>query len=335
MTTASRLHCRLATTFALASTLALAGAVRANELGSGAHVAGIVLHDANETLRDYCSWNGATLVFTVPGGDSWELVTSTSDPAITNPGDGSFHVFDVAEVRAALAGVRFPLQRVSADVFILPYPRRAGLESAAGPGLILLSPGVRTLPVAQQHAEFTHELGHAVQYAFMPDADTGAWTTYRGLRGILDANAFSAVGPHGSRPHEIFAEDFRALFGDAQATAAGTIENAELAYPTGVAGLAAFVQGLASAPVVTMTLTVSILTRGTASFARGGAGAAVLDIFDVSGRRVASLAPFVNAGGCAWSWDGRGASGAQVGAAVLFARARDGIGGVTKLVRLR
>ena len=169
MTNTPRLRTRLVTALALASTLVLAAAVRANELGSSAHVTGFVIHDANETLRDYCSWNGATLVFTVPGGDSWELVTSTSDPSITNPGDGSFHAFDAAEVRSALAGVRYPLGRISADVFILPYPRRAGLESAAGPGLILLSPGVRTLPVAQQHAEFTHELGHVVQYALMPD----------------------------------------------------------------------------------------------------------------------------------------------------------------------
>jgi hypothetical protein len=334
MTDSLRLSSRLATALALASTLVLTGAVRANELGSGAHVSGIVIHDAAETLRDYCSWSGATLVFTVPGGDSWELVTSTSDPAITNPGDGSFHVFDSAEVRAAIAGVRFPLQRVSADVFILPFPRRDGLESAAGPGLILLSPGVRTLPVSQQHAEFTHELGHVVQYALMPDEDAASWATYRQMRGIVDPGTFSAVGPHGSRPHEIFAEDFRALFGDAQATVAGTIENSALAYPTSVSGLAAFVQGLANAPVVVTPITVSSVAHGTARFSRGGAGAAVLDLFDVGGRRVASLAPMVNTSGCAWSWDGHGAAGARVGAAVVFARARDGIGGTAKLVRL-
>lgn len=334
MTSTSCLRLRLATALAFASALILAGAVRANELGSGAHVTGFVIHDANETLRDYCTWIGGALVFTVPGGDSWELVTSTADPAITNPGDGSFHTFDAAEVRAALAGVRYPLQRVSAEVFILPYPRREGLESAAGPGLILLSPGVRTLPVAQQHAEFTHELGHVVQYALMPDFDADAWASYRALRGIVDPNTFSAAGPHGSRPHEVFAEDFRALFGDAQATAAGTIENAELVYPTSVAGLAAFVQGLANAPVVVTPLTVSTGSHGTASFARGGSGVASLDLFDVGGRRIVTLAPMVNASGCAWSWDGQGASGAPVGAAVLFARARDGIGGVAKLVRL-
>ena len=79
---------------------------------------------------------------------------------------------------------------------------------------------------------------------------------------------------------------------------------------------------------------VSIPTRGGASFTRGGAGAPVLDLFDVNGRRVASLTPAVNGSGCQWSWDGRGASGKPIGGGVLFARARDGLGGVAKLVRL-
>ena len=334
MNAPARLRSRLATAFALAATLALVGVAHANELGASAQGSGFVIHDANETLRDYCHWNGTTLIFTLPGGASWDLVTSTADPAISNHGDGSFHTFDAAEVSAALAGVRFPLQRVSAEIFILPYPRRAGLESAAGPGLILLSPGVLPLPVAQQHAEFTHELGHVVQGSLMPDAAATEWAGYRRLRGIVNPITFSAAAPHVLRPHEIFAEDFRALFGDAQATAAGTIENAELAYPTAVSGLSAFVTGLADAPATATLLTVSMPTRGAASFSRGGEGAPVLDLFDVNGRRIASLAPAVSGTGCQWRWDGRGASGKLVGGGVLFARARDGLGGVAKLVRL-
>jgi hypothetical protein len=333
MNSTSRLSGRLAA-FALAGALALPGAGQGTELGSSASTAGFIVHDASETLRNYCRWNGGVLVFTVPGGDSWELVTSTADAAILNRGDGNFHAFDAAEVAAALAGVRYPLQRVAAEVYILPFPRRAGLESAAGPGLILLSPGVLPLPVAQQHAEFTHELGHVVQYTFMPDAAADAWAGYRQLRGIVDPNTYSSAAPHVSRPHEIFAEDFRALFGDAQSTAAGTIENAGLAYPTSVAGLSAYVQGLADAPSVSTPLAATGLKGGAARFTRGGAGVAVLDLFDVTGRRVASLSPVAGANGCTWNWDGRGASGSRLGVAVLYARARDGVGGVTKLVHL-
>src|SRR5205807_7522967 len=132
--------------------------------------------------------------------------------AITNPGDGDFHSFDAAEVRAAMTLVRFPLRGISAEVFILPYPRRQSLESAAGPGLILLSPGVRPLSREHQHSELVHELGHVVQYSFLPDAHAEDWSEYASMRG-LDPTVNNATSPHASRPHEIWAEDFRALFG--------------------------------------------------------------------------------------------------------------------------
>jgi hypothetical protein len=141
--------------------------------------------------------------------------------------------------------VRFPLHQVSAEVFILPYPRRLSLESAAGPGLILLSPGVRPLSREHQHSEFVHELGHVVQYALFPDADADGWSKYARMRGI-DAPSFNASAPHADRPHEIWAEDFRALFGGASATSNGTIENPSLSYPTEVQGLQSFMQGLAA-----------------------------------------------------------------------------------------
>ena len=152
------------------------GAARANELLAGGEASGLVIHDAGETLQRYCSRDSrGRLWFGLPGGTRYELVTSTADPAIANPGDGAFHTFDAAEVRAALADVSYPLDRIRADVFILPYPRRRGLESAAGPQVILLAPGVRPLSRAQQHAELAHELGHVVQYALMPDPDGAAW----------------------------------------------------------------------------------------------------------------------------------------------------------------
>jgi hypothetical protein len=314
------------------SAIALPATVTANELGGSIRPSRFVIHDAAETLREYCHADGDRLVFTLPGGASWELVTTVTDPAIANPGDGQFHPFSAPEVQRALDQVMFPMQRVAAEVFVLPYPRRLQLDSAAGPGVILLSPGVRALSLEQQHAEFVHELGHVVQYALMPDADTLAWSRYRALRGLRDARVYSAAAAHCDRPHEIFAEDFRALYGDAYATYSGSIENAALAYPTRVPGLGTFVEALASAPVAATPLRVVAATAGGAVLlARNGAGAAVLDLYDVRGRRVASVVPSVDAGGCQWSWDGREA-GAARGATVLFARARDGLGGSAKIV---
>src|SRR5260221_1841475 len=155
---------------------AMPRAARANEVALYVSARGFVIHEPAEVLDRYCARDDSgALWLTLPGGARFELVTLTSDPAITNPGDGSFHPFDPAEVRSALQSVRFPVTSVSAEVFLLPYPRRNGLESAAGPELILLSPGVRPLSREHQHAEFDHELWHVVQYAVRPDAGRPRW----------------------------------------------------------------------------------------------------------------------------------------------------------------
>lgn len=320
--------------------LALAAALtavpaRASEVAAGSGTSGFRVHTADETLRDYCRWVDGVLVFTVPGGASWELVPSIDDPVISNKGDGAFHPFDPAQVELALAGVRYPLERVSAEVFILPFPRRLGLESAAGPGLILLSPGVREMAPEQQVAEFTHELGHVVQHVVLPDTDTENWSRYRELRGIDDTAVYSGASGHADRPHEIWAEDFRVLFGASLANTAGTIENSELEYPTQVTGLSSFMASLADAPARPGALVVlGNGARGAVRLARAGRAPAPLDVFDVTGRRLATVAPLADALGSTWLWDGRDGTGREIRGAVVFARVRDGLGGATRVVRL-
>ena len=86
---------------ALLVTGAVANELTGSFLPSSNH---IVIHDADETLRDYCHTDAnGTLRLDLPGGASFELVTSAADPEITNHGDGNFHVFDPAEVQSALA----------------------------------------------------------------------------------------------------------------------------------------------------------------------------------------------------------------------------------------
>jgi hypothetical protein len=297
-------------------------------------VSGIVLHGAEETLRDFCRVEDGRLWLQLPNGVRCELVTSTSDPAITNPGDGAFHPYDAREIDAALAQVRYPLQNVSAEIFVLPYPRRGSLESAAGRGLILLSPGVRPLSREHQHAELVHELGHVIQYALLPDADTQGWSEYRRIRG-LSAEAYSSSAAHADRPHEIWAEDFRALFGGAAANVNGTIENADLAYPTQVAGLAEFMRARSAAAIANARLTAAPVSRGPVTFSRLGPTAAMLDVFDAAGRRVARVTPVTNMGSVAWVWDGTDATGRALRGEVVFARARDGQGGAVRVVLAR
>ena len=330
-----RAHLRLglvALAIACAATPSVASEVRANARPRGA---GIQVHDAAETLRDFCVSEDGVLYFQIPGGARYELVTSTSDPAIGNPGDGAFHAYERDEVLSALDGVRFPMRGVSAEVFILPYPRRASLESAAGPGLILLSPGVRKLSRQHQHAEFVHELGHVIQYAVMPDADEQAWARYMQLRG-LDAR-YQAGAVHAQRPHEVWAEDFRALFGGAVATSNGTIENADLAYPTQVAGLEGFMQDVAAAAEarVAASLLAQPLGRGAVSFSRVGHFVAALDVFDAQGRVLATVEPVQHESSTEWHWDGLSRDGGALGSQIVFARVRAAEGGSVRVIVVR
>jgi len=304
------------------ATLIVVGA-RANELVGSGSAHGIVIHDAESTLRDFCQTDeSGVLWLTLPGGERFELVTSTQDPAISNPGDGAFHPYAVSVVRDALREVNFPLAAIGVDIYLLPYPRRGGLDSAAGSGLILLAPGVRPLTDEHQHAEFVHELGHVVQYAMFPDADTGRWNRYRALRGIEDQAVYCASAVHADRPHEIFAEDFRALFGDPQANYSNSIENSNLTPPAAVSGLGTFMTELAGVSAPLQLAASPNPGRGALRFSRAGLTSAPLDLFDLAGRRLASVPASGIAGGTLWAWDGRDANGRSAGPGVLFARVR-------------
>ena len=305
-------------------------AVSADEVASSSRASGFQLHDAAETLRDWCEVDAAGRVWLeIPGDLRFELIPSITDPAIPNPGDGSFHPYDLAEVSAALAAVRFPLDGVAAHVFLLPYPRRHGLESAAGPGLILLSPGVRPIAREHQHAEFVHELGHVVQYALMPDADAERWSRYRRMRGLEDG-LHTASSPHADRPHEIFAEDFRYLFGGGWANTTGSIENAALQLPDQVPGLEDFLLALAVPAPATLALRVTPNpARGAFEFSRPEVSHAPLDVFDAAGRRVATLSARPAAGITRWRWEAARSRPAR--GDVLFARVRGETGPATRV----
>lgn len=310
--------------------------VAANELQAQGAAGGFVIHGPDQTLSDYCAWDAeGRLWLTLPGGARYELVTSTADPAISNPGDGAFHPFQESEVRAALASLRFPTGSLRADVFLLPYPRRSGLESAAGAGLVLLAPGVRPVSPEQQHAEFIHELGHVVHRALLPDSDANAWNAYRALRGIADPAVYAASAPHANRPHEIFAEDFRALFGDPLANYTRTVENAVIPPPSQVAGLREFLLELAGVAAPVVLAARPNPAHGAVEFTRPGGPATLLDVFDAQGRRVASLSPTRVGNGLRWSWDGRDRTGAAATAGVFYVRPRDGTRTGIRFTRLR
>ena len=297
---------------------------RSDEVSARVSALGLVIHDADETLAQFCHEEEGALWLVLSSGARFELITSTCE--LPNPGDGAFHAFDEATVRAAISSVRYPLEDLASEIYILPYPRRDATRSAAGPGLILLSPGVTPLSVEQQHAAVVHELGHVVQYRYMPDEFADLWGRYRWLRGITDEERYSADAAHVDRPHEIFAEDFRALFGGTLANYSGTIENASLCAPQRVTGLDAFVASLESAPLASGALRgFPNPSRGALSSRRAGASAAPVDLFDLAGRRIASVEATPLSSGWQWRWDGHDERGRQAEAGVYFARER-GVG---------
>ncbi len=317
--------------------LGLTGAMAALALMLSQAHAGVAVHGADETLSRFCRQEAGKLWFVLPSGSRYELVTSTADPAIANPGDGQFHPFDDTEVSRALSEVRYPLGSIAVDVFVLPYPRREVLQSAAGPGVIVLAPGVRPIAAEVQPSVVAHELGHVVHRALMPDADLETWSRYRSMRGIADETVFHPAAIHANRPNEIFAEDFRALFGGSLANYSGTIENSALTPPGQVAGLDDFMVGLSVQPLASggILRAVPNPSRDALRVEWAGADPSPVEVFDASGRRIRTVPAVAHNGGWTAAWDGRDEGGRRVPPAICYARVRGSRAAPITVVRVR
>jgi hypothetical protein len=307
----------------VAAALLFAGSASAAEIldlgGAGAR---ITVLDASD-VSAYVTTEDGRSVLRVPGGDAWELIDSPLDPEIANAGDGSFHPVDPAEVVAAVYEMDPTIARtIDATIYILPLPRRGNLDSSASDGVVYLSPGVRAMAPEQVQALVCHELGHVFHRHYLPDDDAEGWAEYRRLRGITDESIYFDEAPHKDRPHEIFAEDFRFLFGGPLARTSGSIENADLVLPTSVPGLAAWIRGRAlpqtPAPFVVANFPDPLVNETTIRWTAPpgiDATAGTVRVFDAAGRLVRTLeAPTGTV-----SWDGRDASGRRAPAGVYYA----------------
>ncbi len=293
--------------------------------GAAPAFASVTIRTAQDVLDHHTSWDGGRLFVTGPDGSRWELVTDIDDPVILNKGAGEFFPLDPAQVQAVLGALTYPLEGIQVDIFILPFPRRALLPSSAENHVIYLSPGVMPIASSKVHSLLAHEMGHVVHRAYLPDHDEDAWEAYRTLRGIEDTSIYHEGAAHRDRPHEIFAEDFRVLFGGTLANYSGTIENRDLLSPAGVPGLETFMRSLAEpslvGPVRKLRLypnptraDVNLALSGEPGFPEGGL--VVLSVFDVQGRLVARKGLAGN-----YRWDGRLESGASAPPGLYFLRA--------------
>ncbi len=192
------------------------------------------------------------LILRLPDGMVYQLIENILDPQIVNKGDGSFHPANADWVIEALAHVDVAGADVDmqVDIYLLPLPRTGILGSTACAERIFVSPGVREIDRGLVAFTVTHELGHVFQSRFAPEESGGAWDDFLELRGIENDAVFSAEAPRANRPAEIFAEDFRYLFGGSEARYSAGIENQDLPLPDEVEGLEEFFVALvAPAPL--------------------------------------------------------------------------------------
>jgi hypothetical protein len=295
-------------------------------------------------LENFVHKEGSKLLFTDKQGYVWKLVEDTSCDVIANKGDGRFHPLDAAEVIEAVQAISYPLESLDVEIFLLPFPRERLLDSSTGGGGVYLSPGVHEVPRGHTHMVVTHEIGHCVHNTLMPDSDRNTWRRYKSLRGIDNMNVYSASARHCNRPHEIFAEDFRYLFGGPLSNYSGTIENHDLVVPKMVFGLEEFMLSLAEVRLArargpghsaeldisnypnpfSSSTTVNLRVGDVleAAVYNTGATSAHAQVFDVRGRAVKDLGRHSVSGGAylQFHWDGTDNSGRKLSSGVYFLR---------------
>jgi hypothetical protein len=312
----------------------------------------ITIYTPGYVLSNFTHREAGRLVFTDAHGVDWSLVEDPDSEIISNKGDGAFHPCDSREIAAACQEVDYRIEDLDVEIFVLPFPREDLLDCSAAEGAIYLSPGMYEVPPQHMHMVVAHELGHCVQYKLMPDSDRNLWTRYKELRGIGNAGVYNAGAPHPKQPHEIFAEDFRWLFGGELSKYSGTIENRDLDLPDRVPGLRAFFFSLAQThlarsggsgdaggleitnypnPFSTVT-TVSLKVGDAFSPSNYVLGSTSVEaaIFDAAGRAVKNLGSRTVGGGThvLFRWDGTDDDGRRLASGVYFLRVELG-GGIS------
>lgn len=275
-----------------------------------ASVGGVTVISGTD-LDCYLETRGGATYISVPGTREWALAESTQD----------YHAMPARRVEEAIRAVNYPIQPLEILVVILPMPRRQIPESSAEGRVIFLSPGRVGYPEEHIHYIVAHELGHVVQHMLMPESRQDLWARYEGLRGLDLADLGARTG-HAYRAAEIFAEDFRVLFGGDLARCGGNIENHELEAPDEVSGLKEFMLSLASE--WEGRIRISAFPNPFRSkvvfeaFTLGDAGRPVeVMVFDTVGRKIRDLGR-AETGSAFLVWDGRDEGNSPVAPGVYF-----------------
>jgi hypothetical protein len=284
-------------------------------LAASERVGSVTVFSAQESA-EFVFTHGGRCFIGFPGARVWELKTS----------ENSWFPMSADEVLEAIREVDYPIDDLSVDIVILPVPRVGLVESSTEGSIVFLTPGRVPYPTEHIHYTVVHELGHAVHNAYMPDERKGLWRMYAGLRGMNFQPDGSGIA-HADRAHEIFAEDFRALFGGDLARLGGRIENHDIAPPGEVGGLKEFFLWLPSQRGISPRVTVHPNPSAGEVAIKAGCGGSpeVVEearVYDALGRLVVDL-------GGAWGsegaiWDGRDGSGRVVAPGLYIIKGRVG-----------
>jgi hypothetical protein len=202
---------------------------------------------ANMTGRD----QDGRLLLILDDGSTYTLVEDIADPVIANKGDGRFHPMNADWVVRAVDEIDLggTTMNMAVEIYVLPCPRYYFPGSSTDGRRIFLSPGVYEIDRCITACTVTHEVGHVYQGVYMPADDEDGWYRYLSMRGIYGDPVYSPLAAHMNRPMEIFAEDFRYLFGSEDAVYSGTIENPNLPLPDRVPGIEEFIISLAAGDI--------------------------------------------------------------------------------------
>lgn len=148
---------------------------------------------------------------------------------------------DDEEYMRALQEVQFPLEAVGEyKIHFLTYKLKNNFSTLAlsfKDGSTVVFGTYAAYPQEKLHRLAVHELGHEVDFSLMDD---DKWKEYIKLRGIGGGTVYNnSTEIYENRPQEIFAEDFRLLFGGEKARTAAHL-NSELKSPDQVPGLKEF-----------------------------------------------------------------------------------------------
>jgi hypothetical protein len=290
------------------------------------------------TSRD----ESGNLVFYPAGGGHYHLIEDVSSPLIVNKGAGEFFPMSEEEVVGALREIDVEGRHLvmDLDIYILPMPRLNYMSSTSIGSRIFLSPGVWEITAATVASVVTHEFGHCYQNRYMPYYDGAVWDVYLGLRGILDDPRYTESAIHMNRPSEIFAEDFRVLFGGELAVNSDMIENPNLAHPSEVEGLELFMAALSGESVAQATPAGGKLISSVGNYPNPfnpvttirvefssdlAAGEASVRIYSADGSLVKDLwSGTISQGSFERTWDGMNDEGMKVASGLYFYRVTAG-----------